>query len=226
MCICGEHTMTLLEARDNIVVPFPPPLYMASGDGTQSVGLQWQVLFLLIHFLSLKNNTYLAMLLDFNSLFPSLSWFLRLEYKAVAFNVASSFLSHCTLFCSLTFLFVMFSLFNRMIDVSWGSFRVRTGSWFWVTVDNLPCLEFDSGCLRAIGSTSQCPWVLWATLGTQGALLRVSCDCWRHWAPAIESPTLKLLKRDIRFSPTRTSHWSWAHLPLWRQGHAKHAEGF
>lgn len=24
MCICGKHTMALLEARDNIVVPFPP----------------------------------------------------------------------------------------------------------------------------------------------------------------------------------------------------------
>lgn len=24
MCMCGKHTMALLEARDNIVVPFPP----------------------------------------------------------------------------------------------------------------------------------------------------------------------------------------------------------
>lgn len=49
------------------------PLYMASEDGAQSVGLQWQVLLLLIHFLSLKTNTYLAMLLEFNSIFSPLS---------------------------------------------------------------------------------------------------------------------------------------------------------
>lgn len=49
------------------------PIYMASGNGAQSVGLQWQVLFLLIHFLSLKTNTYLVMLLDFNSTFSPLN---------------------------------------------------------------------------------------------------------------------------------------------------------